>query len=63
MNYGKDSKLTKADRADLKKLYRLAWSGQLPDINGTRIQLVRPYHAAGGPADMVVPVAAVKPGF
>lgn len=63
MNYGKDSKLTKADRADLKKLYRSAWSGQLSDINGTPIQFVRPYHSAGGPTAMVVPVAAVKPAF
>jgi len=47
MNYGDDSKLTPADRADLKTLYRKVWAGQLIDINGTPIKLVRPYHASG----------------
>jgi hypothetical protein len=44
MNYGSLSKLTKTDKADLKKLYTLAWSGQLTQINGTPIHLVKPYH-------------------
>lgn len=50
MNYGKDSVLTKFDKADLKKLYKMAWSGQLKEINGTRIQFVKPFHTAGEPA-------------
>jgi hypothetical protein len=44
MNYGEDSRLTEADRRDLKLLYEGAWSGQLKKINGTPIKLVRPYH-------------------
>jgi hypothetical protein len=44
MNYGRNSELTDADRRDLKKLYQGAWSGQLTEINGTPIKLVRPYH-------------------
>jgi hypothetical protein len=44
MNYGRNSRLTPADRSDLKKLYKLAWSGALGDINGTRIKFFRPFH-------------------
>lgn len=44
MNYGDKSRLTAQDKADLKSLYQLAWSGQLQQINGTDIRLVRPYH-------------------
>lgn len=44
MNYGELSELTDADRDDLKRLYLLAWSGALTHINGTPIQLVKPYH-------------------
>lgn len=47
MNYGADSMLTAADRADIKKLYQTAWAGQLTKINGTPIKFVRPFHAAG----------------
>ena len=43
MNYGPKSVMTKADRSDLKKLYQLAWSGELTDINSTPIQLMRPF--------------------
>ena len=50
MNYGKDSKLTKADVNDLRKLYKLAWSGELAKINGTPIRFVRPFHSIGEPA-------------
>jgi hypothetical protein len=46
MNYGPNSKLTKYDRADLKRLYELVWSGQLTKINGTPVRLFRPFHAA-----------------
>lgn len=45
MNYGAQSKLTSDDRADLKRLYQLVWSGQLSEINGTPIRLVRPFSA------------------
>jgi hypothetical protein len=44
MNYGAKSKLTADDRKDLKNLYEQAWSGQLSEINGTPIRLVRPFH-------------------
>jgi len=45
MNYGADSKLTDADKADLKRLYQLAWSGELTNINRTPIKLVKPHHS------------------
>jgi hypothetical protein len=45
MNYGNNSELTEADRSDLKLLYEGAWSGQLKEINGTPVKLVRPYHS------------------
>jgi len=44
MNYGPKSVMTAADRSDLKKLYEKAWSGELTDINGTPIKLVKPFH-------------------
>ena len=44
MNYGANSELTDDDKVDLKKLYLSVWSGQLAEINGTPIQLVRPFH-------------------
>lgn len=43
MNYGEDSQLTQNDRDDLKLLYELVWSGELEDINGTPIELMRPF--------------------
>jgi hypothetical protein len=54
MNYGEMSELTDADRDDLARLYRMAWSGELTEINGTPIRLVGPFHDSGvrlrGPA-------------
>lgn len=44
MNYGANSELTDDDRDDLTLLYKGAWSGELKNINGTPIKLVRPYH-------------------
>ena len=44
MNYGALSELTSNDREDLRTLYARAWSGDLLSINGTPIQLVRPFH-------------------
>lgn len=43
MNYGEESVLTKADRDDLTRLYGLVHSGQLQQINGTDIRLMRPF--------------------
>jgi hypothetical protein len=45
MNYGGDSVLTDADRADLKALYQQVWSGALTNINGTPIRLMKPFSA------------------
>jgi hypothetical protein len=62
MNYGNKSFLTDADKSDLKKLYREAWSGERKAINGTDIRLVKPFHAAGALPDTIVamePAAAV----
>lgn len=44
MNYGDRSVLTDEDKSDLKRLYRLAWSGELRSINGTPIRFVKPFH-------------------
>ena len=43
MNYGSQSVLTEDDRADLKRLYQAAWSGELTNINGIPIRLVKPF--------------------
>lgn len=47
MNYGGQSELTDDDKADLKRLYRAAWSGELRAINRTPIKFVTPFHSAG----------------
>jgi hypothetical protein len=44
MNYGHQSELTDADRSDLKKVYEAARAGDLTEINGTPIKLVKPFH-------------------
>ena len=44
MNYGNLSELTVADKDDLQRLYQLALSGSLTNINGTPIKFVKPYH-------------------
>jgi hypothetical protein len=56
MNYGSQSVLTDEDKADLKRLYRLAWSGELSHINGTPIRFVKPFHTIGLPQDHMVAV-------
>lgn len=43
MNYGEKSVITAQDRDDLKKLYELVRSGQLTSINGTRVELMKPF--------------------
>ena len=47
MNYGNDSRLTDADKADVKALYDQVHSGALRAINGTPIKLVRPFSSLG----------------
>ena len=54
MNYGSESVLTQDDKADLKRLYEAAWSGELTEINGTPIRLVKSFSSTraglvGGP--------------
>ncbi|MBA3285358.1 MAG: hypothetical protein H0U27_09930 [Nitrosopumilus sp.] len=46
MNYGELSALTDDDKKDLKSLYRSVWKGEIKEINGTPIRLVKPYHTA-----------------
>jgi hypothetical protein len=63
MNYGNQSALTADDKADLKRLYQLAWRGALTNINGTPIRFVRPFHTIGigaAPDTMVAVAAAVQ---
>jgi len=45
MNYGDDSRLTDADKADLKKLYDNVWNRTITALNGTRIELMHPWSA------------------
>ncbi len=54
MNYGEFSELTDADKEDLTALYQAVWAGDLTHINGTPIQLVKPYSALA-PNNAVVP--------
>ena len=44
MNYGSKSKMTSNDRRDLKRLYHLIWTGELTEINGTKIKKFVSYH-------------------
>jgi hypothetical protein len=60
MNYGADSKLTAADKKDLKRLYQMAWSGELTHINGTKIKFVRPFHESGAPVEPPLAIAATR---
>ena len=61
MNYGAESKLSNDDKADLKQLCDLVWSGQLTNIDGTRIRLVRPFHTTGDTPQGAVAVAINQP--
>ena len=63
MNYGSKSVLMPADRADLKRLYALVWSGQLTKVNGTPIKLVKPFHAIGALTGHQVAGGPVNPAF
>jgi len=42
MNYGSDSRITDADKSDLKTLYLSVWSEKLTAINGTTVRTVTP---------------------
>jgi len=44
MNYGAKSKLKPNDIKDLKRLYELVWSGELKEINGTKIKKLVSHH-------------------
>jgi Matrixin len=59
MNYGPQSQLTADDKSDLKRLYQLAWSGQLTEINGTPIKLVKPFSVETGERVEVETAAAI----
>lgn len=56
MNYGPDSRMTDADRDDLRALYSAVWSGMLTDINGTPIRTFLPFstHVMPDPVPMMV---------
>jgi hypothetical protein len=43
MNYGHNSFMTDDDRNDLKSLYSSVWDGSLTNINGTPVQLFKPF--------------------
>lgn len=53
MNYGEHSELSDDDKADLKSLYELAWAGALPDVGGTPVKFVKPFHTTGDAAGAV----------
>jgi hypothetical protein len=59
MNYGSLSKLTAADKTDLKNLYKQVWSGKLAEINGTKIKLVKCYSSGAAAVDGAFALAAV----
>jgi hypothetical protein len=59
MNYGVDSKMSPEDRIDLKALYQAVWRGELTQINGTPIKLVKPFHTTSG-VENVVAVGQVQ---
>lgn len=60
MNYGSDSRLTDYDRRDLEKLYSMAWSSELTQINGTSIRLVKPFHTIGSSPESLVAVGKIE---
>jgi hypothetical protein len=59
MNYGSQSELTDDDKADLKRLYQAAWSGELTEINGTPIRSVKPFNAIGASPENLVAVSRI----
>ena len=63
MNYGNLSMLTSDDKKDLKRLYTLAWTNELTDINGTPIRFVKPFHTSGIAPESLVAVSQINPAF
>src|SRR5687768_16729444 len=61
MNYGGQSVLTADDKSDLKRLYQLVWSGELTQINGTPIKLVKAFHTIGAPPENFISVNQIQP--
>ena len=61
MNYGSQSVLTADDKSDLKRLYQLVWSGELTQINGTPIKLVKAFHTLAAPPENLVAVTPTQP--
>jgi hypothetical protein len=59
MNYGSQSVLTYEDKADLRRLYQMAWRGEITQINGTPIRLVKPFHSIGVPLENKAALALV----
>ena len=57
MNYGSQSVLTADDKYDLKRLYQLVWAGELTQINGTPIKLVKAFHTIGAPPENLIAVS------
>lgn len=50
MNYGEASRMTEADKADLRRLYQAVWSGTLAKVRGVPVRLVRPIRPRRPPA-------------
>ena len=63
MNYGSQSVLTLDDKADLKRLYQMAWKGELTQINGTPIRFVKPFHTIGDSPENMVDFGQLQPVF
>ena len=63
MNYGVLSRLTPDDRKDLRRLYKLAWTGELTEVNGTPIRFVKPFHMSGVAPESFVAVSQINPAF
>lgn len=61
MNYGGQSVLTADDKSDLKRLYQLVWSGELTQINGTPIKLVRAFHTIAAAPENSIAVSPMQP--
>lgn len=62
MNYGEESRMTPEDQDDLALLYQKARSGELTNINGTPIQLFRPFSGSrlGGADPVCIPATAAS---
>jgi hypothetical protein len=61
MNYGGQSVLTADDKSDLKRLYQLVWAGELTQINGTPIKLVKAFHTSGAAPENLISVTQMQP--